>query len=616
MTDVAAAVAPVQVRAYLSPTLVLLALDWPEGKARQDFLGFAIRRTPGFRDPTTRVQNANDWLPNRLTFNGPIPAGKPDAPSNVQPIQKFLWWDARFGPEPGGKVEYEVFPVCGTTAAPQVLDSGVGKALVTLPDHVVDGIGTWFNRAVLSSQAFSRKVGAMGVDKANPPTAEQQLTLWTWLANGMETVIPSFLGSVDAAASVVYHLTDEVWVIPAWKVFAGKHHNQPGAGAIVYDAKEDVDPADQADGDSLGVNQPARQALEPLGISFYPRTHTSIMHDKYIVGGAAGGPPTRLLCGSANFTTEGLTSQANLLHTFDSPELAQRYHKRADLLRGDPSRADTRDASDGWSSYFKVGSTAYVRSIFSPEPTKSNVEIQTIVDTIKNASSVYFCLFDPTDATLLGACIAAADRGASMLGLANNIAAPRAGSGGVKSGTAQVDLYAREHDDWDVVGAARFGGSQGAPPMGFEPELSTFPSPHKPKTAVPGQKQKYVPNVIIHHKFIVVNGETDDPIVFSGSANMSANSVHMNDENLLEIRSQAVAGIYLAEFMRLFEHYRARAQFDAFQEAAAKGAPIDEFKLAPDASWAHKDFADGSPQSKARVAMSRPQPPWNPKVNE
>jgi len=32
----------VRIRSYLSPTLVLLAFDWPDGAFREDFLGFAI----------------------------------------------------------------------------------------------------------------------------------------------------------------------------------------------------------------------------------------------------------------------------------------------------------------------------------------------------------------------------------------------------------------------------------------------------------------------------------------------------------------------------------------------------------------------------------------------
>src|SRR5262249_48957774 len=87
--------ATIKARAYLSPTLVLLALDWPDGESRNDFLGFAIQRTPGFRDESTQQVAPNSWLPNRIGFNGPPAAGQADFPSNLAPIQKFMWWDAR-----------------------------------------------------------------------------------------------------------------------------------------------------------------------------------------------------------------------------------------------------------------------------------------------------------------------------------------------------------------------------------------------------------------------------------------------------------------------------------------------------------------------------------------
>ena len=69
-------------RAYLSPTLVLLAFDWPDGEQRNDFLGFAIKRTPGFLDFTTGTLAASSFLPNRLNFNGPPAEGQPDFPSD------------------------------------------------------------------------------------------------------------------------------------------------------------------------------------------------------------------------------------------------------------------------------------------------------------------------------------------------------------------------------------------------------------------------------------------------------------------------------------------------------------------------------------------------------
>ena len=64
----------------------------------------------------------------------------------------------------------------------------------------------------------------------------------------------------------------------------------------------------------------------------------------------------------------------------------------------------------------------------------------------------------------------------------------------------------------------------------------------------------------IHHKFIVIDAETENPIIYTGSNNLSENSTHHNDENLLEIKgSPELAQTYFAEFIRLYEHYRARA---------------------------------------------------------
>lgn len=61
-------------------------------------------------------------------------------------------------------------------------------------------------------------------------------------------------------------------------------------------------------------------------------------------------------------------------------------------------------------------------------------------------------------------------------------------------------------------------------------------------------------------------------------SNMSNASLHNNDENLLEIRgSQPSARTYMAEFLRLYEHYRARAIWERMQEQGI----IVTYKLRP-----------------------------------
>ena len=53
--------------------------------------------------------------------------------------------------------------------------------------------------------------------------------------------------------------------------------------------------------------------------------------------------------------------------------------------------------------------------------------------------------------------------------------------------------------------------------------------------------------VRVHHKFVVIDAESDHPVVFTGSANFSGNSLHHNDENLLEITDcPRLAGRYMA----------------------------------------------------------------------
>ena len=99
----------VVVRPYLSPTLVFLAFDWPDGDQHADFLGFAIQRKPGHA-----AGGASDFLFNKLGFTKPG-AHTPPHPSDKAPIQKFHWWDSGISDtDRGKKFTYTVIPVLGS----------------------------------------------------------------------------------------------------------------------------------------------------------------------------------------------------------------------------------------------------------------------------------------------------------------------------------------------------------------------------------------------------------------------------------------------------------------------------------------------------------------------
>jgi phosphatidylserine/phosphatidylglycerophosphate/cardiolipin synthase-like enzyme len=566
-------------------------MDWAEGSSHKDFLGFAIKRTPGFWNPDTKKRSSSDWLPNRIGFKGPPAKGKPDFDSNKAPVQKFMWWDARIDEDDrGASFKYEIWPVLGDEASQSLVEDSKTTLEITLPQHEENGIGTYFNRAVVSSQAFSRMLEAMGIDSKSKLSAADEKKLRTWLANDLETVVPNFLKSSQEAIGAIYHLTDKMWIIPALKDFS---RQKPAS--MVYDAKVTLK-------DGKKIPSPNQDVVDKLGdkVDFFPRDKTNIMHNKFMVDGEnlmnkKKAKPSRLVCGSANYNTEGISSQANLMHTFDSPALAASYRERFQIMKDNPTLVKTSSQDAGWSNTVTVGD-AGIRVYFSPELKNQKDSIETIVQAIHGArSSVCFCLFTPTDQDLRDACFATGDNGKMMYGLVNHIAEKVEDDENTEDMRADklaaLELYHRNKDKKDVIGAEYFNPK--TTPLGFDPELLLFP----------GQKYPGYSPVIIHHKFIIIDAETNNPDIYSGSANMSGNSVNKNDENLLEIRgSKRLAGIYLAEFLRLYEHYRARASYIDFVKSGGQGK---SYKLADDFSWCSEHYKSGTLEYKARIAMAK-----------
>ena len=583
-------------RAYTSPTLVLLAMDWADGADRDDFLGFAILRSPGF-SPGEK----DGYLFNKIGFSPQTRTSQP-MPSNLAPFQKFFWWDSAVKDGDHGKTfAYTVTPVCGTGPNDLRLVHEAEKQVdVKIPEFEEDGIWTCFNRAVVSSQAFSREF----------PDPQTDLdACMKWLANGMQEAFSLVLNGADDVTGAIYHLTDNEWVMPALTAYKGSLE-------IVYQDQENRDITDR----------PAIETLKKGKAKTHPRSATHIMHDKFLVDRTGG----RVLAGSANFTPEGITSQANLLHIFTSKALADLFDARTILMKDDPSIADTA-ADAGWSDPVEVG-RAKVRVFFSPEPKNHRISIDTVIEAIQSAkSSVVFCMFDPTDPALLKALMATGDRGKLLYGLLNSIGDPTKSKKAKKNDAdageppreptaatqVKIDLFNRSRKDRKTIAYDYF--RPGNTPANFLPELnavdmssrSTLGTVKAASKKAGGKAKRSPPAVHVHHKFIVIDADTDEPTIFTGSANLSKNSTNFNDENLLEITgSPALARIYFAEFMRLYEHYRARAIWDMNhgKGAAKKGSKKrgkESFVLATDRDgWVKGAYKKGTPEYMARTALA------------
>ncbi len=583
----------VAVRVYTSPTLVLLAMDWEAGSSYSDFLGFAILRSPGFQPG-----EKDGYLVNKIGFAPPRPHSQ-SLPSNVSPIQKFLWWDSAIADADRGKTfTYTVTPVRGTGPRDLKLQDGAssGPIDVVIPEVKRDGISTWFNRAVVSSQSFSREF---------PHPTQNLDAAMAWLANGMQVAFSDILSQGRNVAGAIYHLTDNEWVVPDLKKYTGQI-------SLVYEDRNN---------DTTCL--PAIQLLSRAkGKAFTgsKRSKTNIMHDKFLVDTDKG----RVLAGSANFTPEGLTSQANLLHVFESPELAALYSTRQRLLERDPSIADTARGAT-WSQPVAVGRSE-VRVFFSPEPKGKRISLDTVIASVRAAKeSVVFCMFDPTDPELLSALLAVGDQSKLLYGLLNAISDPTKKANSLSaSGEAptaptastqiKVTLFNRSRKDRKVLAYSYF--RPGDTPVGFLPELTAIEMSSKSTLPPPkGRSTRGAPPAIhIHHKFIVIDPETKSPVIYTGSNNLSNNSTHNNDENLLEVKGNPdLAQTYLAEFMRLYEHYRARAlwninhpsgsQLKQSVDANSKLGRTFTLKTTRDA-WVKGAYVKGSPEFLARTLLA------------
>jgi hypothetical protein len=113
----------------------------------------------------------------------------------------------------------------------------------------------------------------------------------------------------------------------------------------------------------------------------------------------------------------------------------------------------------------------------------------------------------------------------------------------------------------------------------------------------------------VHTKFLLIDPLSDDPLVCSGSANFSPDSLLANDENMLLIRGNTrVADIYLTEFDRIFRHFYFR---DVANEIEAEGGDAEGAFLYETSAWTDSYFKPGAFKTRRReLFFSDPTRTW------
>ncbi|MGG6298259.1 phospholipase D-like domain-containing protein [Leptolyngbya sp. AN02str] len=555
----------VTVKAYTGTTGVLLAMN-VEPDRRTGLLGFAIKR----RDGRT---GRHEWLMGALPF--PHMRHKPGTllRSNIAPLQKFRWSDYRVYPDTS--YEYAVYPVYGTAKHPELGDEAVvavRTASMTQGDHQVI-----FNRAAAASQAFSRKFPQIAdqLDAARrqkqpaPPLPPQVLE---WLTRGVLERILSFIQqaadptwALDVAI-YEYQLPDIVDAIAA-------AHARGVAVRVVYHAKPN-DPA-------TTENEHALESL-PLAVK-QGRITYGICHHKFMVLSRiemGDRVPEAVLCGSTNFTHNGVYRQANVVHVVCQSDIAQAYLALFDgLFRGD-SVGETRRYINRVNAIAPdqfIPSSSTLFAGFSPRT--GQIDLNTFIQLVRNAKrDVLFCTAFRLYAGLEEAFLGEPHDSILRYGLQN-------------SRSIITGIHADRTADFTATAMLNEG-------------LEGFL-----KESTAGQRG----NILIHTKLIVIDFTSDHPIVISGSHNFSSNASRTNDENFLIIQGDPrVADCYGCELMRLYDHYRFR--FRVRQDAQARSlensrensaiASSRRLTLSPNDGWTTPYFTEGNLKQADRLRFS------------
>ncbi|MEK1841551.1 MAG: phospholipase D-like domain-containing protein, partial [Pseudomonas sp.] len=291
-----------RVKAYAGTNGVLLAIDLAEPR-RKGLLGFAIEKQQG----------SKPWLFlfNSLTFPGKAHTFPQfhATPSDTAPLQKFRWAD--YAVNPGVTIHYRVHLAYGTADAPQLGE--FLEVTLTTDNGLPAGQSVIFNRAVAASQAFQRKFAdldaQLSANKKLPieewPDAPRQ-----WLENGL---LARLLGFIERAEDGRWALDIAIYEYQL-KVIVDAVNAAFERGVkvrVLYHA--------QPDEDTTAMNEASLEKI-PAANKRGRVTH-NIFHNKFMVlsrlDAAGQHQPEAVLCGSTNFTPNGVYRQANVVHVLD-----------------------------------------------------------------------------------------------------------------------------------------------------------------------------------------------------------------------------------------------------------------------------------------------------------
>lgn len=578
------------VKAFAGTRTVLFAINCEESK-RNGLRGFALKRGVGGSNAEPK------WLRSLKVFQSVVPDPKnardprfPDRPmrfyTDKHPVQSFLWGD--YGAEPDTEYAYTIVPMYG--------DPGNLRPATPVPlairteKEFANGHGVWFNRGAIASQKFSEEFGNKAPSNADDPDDEEV----KWLSRGLLKACLTFIDDTprgDGLRVAAYEFTYQ----PILKALKSAIDRGVDVQIVYHDTTKE---------EGKGEKRKNEDAMERAGLPIndgkvtFRRSKPKIPHNKFIVRLAAGKRPTEVWTGSTNFTSSGFLGQTNVGHRVQDEATAAQYLEYWHLLKPDPdlekARTGTMLLTPNPPSVIERG--AIVR-IFSPRP-KSDL-LKWYAERIEDAAaSVMFTAAFGVAKQLVPALVK--PRRLMRFLLMEKPAAK----------ALAVDLKKdKKHliPSYGVPLGQLYTFKNGKPTTrkkikGFELEKWFMEEDHYRRA-----NDGFV--FFVHTKFLLVDPFSDDPLVCSGSANFSSNSLLQNDENMLLIRGdKRVADIYMTEFDRVFRHFYFR---DIANELHGDGKDEKAKFLDETDEWSESYFwKDGFKSLRRQMFFASPGVTW------
>jgi phosphatidylserine/phosphatidylglycerophosphate/cardiolipin synthase-like enzyme len=523
------------VKAYRGDDSVMLVMNIDQSLC-DELAGFAIARS---------VDAGATWtfLPNRLSFKaakGVTATTDPNVEidqrdtSDVAPFQKFHWIDVP--PQTLAAMQYRVVaryfvdgrdpavdPARALQDGPSVLFS-IDATTPTYPHFRVA-----FTRGYISSQAFDvlfagvqaiRPASGVMFNEHSPVPGAAKPTTWlqmyTWLGAHARALIVEFADtctSNQADLDVFAYDLDE----PNFITFLEAEAKKGRSVRLILD--------DSALHTKPGAREITAAAdLAKAGVQVKRGHFHRYAHDKCVIAKKSD-RAFSVLTGSANFSVRGLYVQSNSVIVIDEPATADLYAQAFEEAWDDMSSFAGSEIASQWFDGPQSHDVPRFSVSFAPHKDAA-VSLERVAQAIGAAkSSVLFAVME------LG------------------------GGGPVLDAlrTIQKNQNVFSYGITQTIGGLKFYKSKVA-----DGELVPFAFLDKNVPTPFAAEWRGGPGQIIHHKFVVIDFNAANPIVFCGSSNLAQGGEEQNGDNMLAITDPAIAALYAIEAIKLVDHYEFR----------------------------------------------------------